>query len=442
MDNGVTQEIIQNYKSSEKDYYVELFQPKMYRSICIPSMVHNYSVAIEYMKNWFINRVPDYFKNVYVNGSHLSIDYSVFNIDVNKQIKENPKLAILPELDTDFDREGLDRYLLPSSFVPFNHNANLNNVFYIDTDNNCKVGVGFEQMAMNFTFRCRVSTKAAQLDLWKYLDIALRVGANQSEYINADLHIPSEIIFNIADLAGFELEFKDKKPIRVKMINEFMRYLNKLSCIPIIYKFRSINGNSEFFARVPNVLMHITSADKLSLDDGEMEGKIRKNFNIDFQCRLLMTIPKYYFMLYDRPIKFMLPKIEADVLGILNMKYIQVPDFDENKWQRYITTQYQEDSIPTEYPHRIGIYELLEDENLLNSLKYCKDNGLSPSLFLKFLFFNNEGELSISMDWNTFEILVLDEMKSINSYIAIYKNNEFINMSNIEIKKMNKERID
>lgn len=438
MDSGIIQDIVQNHKPSDKDYYAEFFEPKMYRSICIPSMVHSYSLAIEYMKNWFLTRIPNYYKSTYINGSHLSIEYNAFNI---AQKKEKPMLGILPEIDTEYDRDGLDKYLLPNSFLPFGHNANLNNIFYIDTENNIKLGVGFEQLAMNFTFRSRVTTKANQLDLWKLMDIALRVGANQSEFINADLHIPEEIIFNIADLAGFELVYKDNKPVRIKMIHEFMRYVNKRSCLPIIYKFRSITGNSEFFVRVPNILMHITSADKVQLDDGEMEGKIRKNFNLDYQCRLLMTIPKYFFMFYDRPINIMIPKIEADVLGILNMKLVTLPDIDDNGWQRFLTTQYQEDSIPDKYPHRIGIYELLESDAILTTLKYCKENGLSPSIFLKIIFLNDEGPLQISMDWDKYEILVLDEMKSINSYIAIYKDNEFINMTNIQEKKMESERI-
>lgn len=441
--NEKVMDIVQNYKPTERDSYIETFTPKLYNSICVPSSIHSYSLAIEYMKNWYLNRIPKYYKSTYINGSHLSIEYAAFNADIQKKKKEKPMLAIMPEMDMEYDRETLDNYYLPTDMMLFGHNAHCNNIFIRDYENNIGLGVGFEQMAINFTFRSRVSTQAQQYDLRKQLNMSLQIGGVFEEYISADIHIPTEIIFSIAELAGFEILYnEDDTPIRVKNITNFISYLNKHSSIPIIYKFRGINGNFEFFARVPNIYIHIASPDKLDLDQGEMKEKTRTNFHIDYRCRMLMTVPNYYFLMYNKPTKIMIPKIEADVLGILNMKVISIPEIDENGWERFITTQYQEEVIPDKYPYRINIKELLEDPSISLVVDYCKNQSLSPSIFLNFVFLNDEQKLKLRIDWDTFDMLIEDEMSTINSFIAIYRNNEFINMTLENIKNMKEERID
>ena len=70
------------------------YKPKLYKSLVCPSYVHGYSLAIEYMKKWFLSKFDKkYFKFVHINGKHVLDDWKHFN---NYNIvREKPMLAIV-----------------------------------------------------------------------------------------------------------------------------------------------------------------------------------------------------------------------------------------------------------------------------------------------------------------------------------------------------------
>ena len=78
------------------------YKPKLYKNLMLPSYVHGYSLTIEFMKKWFLEKFDkDYFKTVHVNGKHVLDDWRRFN---NYNIKrEKPMVAIVPTLENDFD---------------------------------------------------------------------------------------------------------------------------------------------------------------------------------------------------------------------------------------------------------------------------------------------------------------------------------------------------
>ena len=69
-------EIIESKKQSiPKEKWAEVFPdytdyvPKLYKAMQLPSYVHGYSLAIEYMRDWFLKKFPkNYFNSVYING--------------------------------------------------------------------------------------------------------------------------------------------------------------------------------------------------------------------------------------------------------------------------------------------------------------------------------------------------------------------------------------
>ena len=61
-----------------RDFFT--YRPKLYRNLVLPSYVHGYSLAIEYMKKWFVDKFPkDYFKVIHINGKHVLDDWRDFN---------------------------------------------------------------------------------------------------------------------------------------------------------------------------------------------------------------------------------------------------------------------------------------------------------------------------------------------------------------------------
>ena len=87
---------------------VERMEKKIYRNLCVPSHVHAYSVCVEFFKNYILSQFSaSFFKTVYIEGKHLFDDWARLNI--NDMIKRGkPAIAIIPQLDTDFNRDGID----------------------------------------------------------------------------------------------------------------------------------------------------------------------------------------------------------------------------------------------------------------------------------------------------------------------------------------------
>ena len=66
---------------SSIEYHLGYFAPeyakKLYARLALPSYVHGYSLAIEYMTKWFEDGFDkDYLKSIYIDGKHVIDDYS------------------------------------------------------------------------------------------------------------------------------------------------------------------------------------------------------------------------------------------------------------------------------------------------------------------------------------------------------------------------------
>ena len=90
---------------SEYDKWDEI---KLFRSLSIPSEVHGYSIGVEFMRDWFMEKFPkDFFKTVYINGKNIMDDFRRFNKE-KILIIEKPALAIIPSINIDYNRDTLD----------------------------------------------------------------------------------------------------------------------------------------------------------------------------------------------------------------------------------------------------------------------------------------------------------------------------------------------
>ena len=399
-------------------------KPRLHEHISIPSEIHSYSLAVLYMRDWFLRQFDeDYFKTVYVNGKHVFDDYRRFN---KKQLLkiEKPAVSILPTIDYSYDRERVD-LMLGGRSVLTRRSRIFDDSIIRDYENNYFLGMDMKQLQMNFTYRIRVSSRAQQIDLYNFMKFAFRVGSTQHEFVSYDFHIPYEIMLNIARHAGFEIiedETKQKRK-RVKDIVKFMQYLNSHSGLPILYKMRTINGNSEFFFRMPDMYTHVSVLDELSLDDGEREGQLDNNFHIEMNCTVKIPTPQYYYYYSSDKIA---KKFESrkNLAGLYEISNINPPDRNESGWEQYLITEYMEEE---KHIDTIVFKDLLTDAGLLSVLNSTIKMGLSPKLFMDIKFYNNRTERPVKIDWETCSIIVDSDLPAEISVIAIYIDLQYVN---------------
>lgn len=396
---------------------------KLLSNISIPSNVHGYSLGIEYMKNWFLSKFEDgFFKTVHINGKHVFDDYRIF--DKIKLTKiEKPAVAITPTVNVDENRDNLDLYMAEKNIL-MRRSRGYNDSFFSDPDRNIFLGLQMRSLEMGFNFRVRVKTRAQQLDLFEYIKLSCRNGSTQGEYISTDFHIPKEIILNIAETLGFEMYKDEKNNTRIKDIYHFLQYLNSHSTNPIMYKFRTINGNDEFFIKMYNVYVHITNIEKMSIDDGEREGQLDNNFHIEMNCILRLPVPHLYFFFTNKTLEQKY-KAKNDLAGLWTFNTIEPPEKNVNGWDQYLSTEYVEES---RHLSVINFAELIDgDSNLMKVIKYNLSLFISPSNFIDIIIYNRFTQVPITINWDTLDIIINKDVVSEESRITLYLNKLYFN---------------
>lgn len=410
---------------------------KLYTNLAIPSYVHSYSLAIDYMYRWFESKfVKNFFVGgIYVDGKHVLDDYK--NKDKRQIIKgQQPRARIEPRIEHDYDREGLDNYQAPVQM--YTRRSNYNKSFFKDYDRNLFLGMNLKALRMDFNFKVRVNTRAEQLDLAQRMELYFRVGATQYDELSLDFHVPKEIMLNIADKAGFEI-----KKGEIVNIVEFLHYLNRHSEIPFLFKIRAINKKAEFFIRMNGIYTHVGVKDKLQLDDGERNGKLDFYYHIEMNAVLTIPVPQFYayYSASDLTIKINPQESSENTVAIYSINMVDIPKVDENGWNQTAITQYSTDKGET----FMDLSSLFNGENILSkTINHVLANGVSPSRFINIKVFT-EADLAkmvpITMDWEHKIAYFRDPQDEDILDIAVYTDREYINELNISFESLNDNRI-
>lgn len=411
----------------------KIHQIHLNSDISVPSTIHGYSIGVEYMKKWFLEKFDDdFFKTIFIDGKSVFDDYRSLTRKELLTI-EKPALAIKSTLDVDYNREFVDMY--PGGLKTFaRRTCTYDKAFFSDYDNNTFLGMHLRLMKINFNFRIRVKTRPQQIDTLEFMRIAFKNGSTHKEYVDIDFHVPKEIIICLAKDSGHEVDSNGK----IKDIIGFLQYLNSHSGLPFMYKLRTINGNDEFFIKAPHLVMHIDCTDSISIDDGERQGQLDNNFHIEMNCVLNLPVPQFYAYYTDHTVELE-KKLKRELLGLYNLSDVyQLPKLNDNKWEILISTDWVEDDT---YLDTINFAELLNRPDLQKIINHTKNTGLSPSIFLDIHLYNTFKEIPIEIDWENYDIIVKKVLRNKESSIAIYADRGYINEQLLVLDKMYDSRI-
>ena len=409
---------------------------KLYGNLAVPSHVHGYSLAIQYMTHWFESKFDkNFFKGgIYIDGKHVLDDYKRFSTkNIVKGV--NPRARIEPTIQLDYDREFIDNYQGPPSI--YFKKSPYNESFFKDYDRDMFLGLNMRALRMDFNIKVRVNTKSQQLDIANKMELAFRVGSTQSELISSDFHIPKTIILNIAERAGFEVENGE-----VINIISFLEYLNSHSDLPFLFKIRAINQKPEFFIRLSMLYTHIAVRDKLQIDDGERDGKLDFNFHIEMNATLTIPIPHFYVFYSATDLTEEIELQERkDTIAIYSINIYDIPKVDENGWIQAAVTEYATDEGDTE----IDLSPLFEGDNVLTrAINHDLLKGISPKHFINIKVFHTSDiakECEIDMNWETkiakFKRIQDEEILD----IVMYYDRAYINNLDIQLNMYNESRI-
>ena len=431
-----------NFHVIDSNEFKNAHSKTLYRSICVPSMVQSYSLCIEYIKNWFLSKFGEnVFKTVYIDGKNIFDEYrKLSKLEIVK--KQKPALAIVPSINWDFNNDNIDSY--PYGLELYTQTGRFKDSFFSCPETNSYLGIGLELILMPFTFHIKLETRAQQLDMYKYIKMACRVGFTCGENVDLDFHIPYKLILQMARDNGFETYTKKDEEL-IKDIPKFLRWLNMHSALPFLYKHRALNGKNEFFLRMKNMYVHIRPTD-LSADDGERESQMMNNFNIDLSIEVRFPAPKMYAYYSDNAHK--LTEIygawyqpNGTISTCYTFKKTIIQDKNKYNWPLLLNTTYEIDPEEVNTKISIDLSELFVDDEIGGCIKDCLSKGISPGIFCDIVFYNNAEYLTGKLDWETMIFKSNNIVRGIGTYIGIYVDNDFLSDYILEQSNAYKTRV-
>lgn len=418
-----------NFKPISIDEIRKQSSKTLYRSICVPSTTQAYSLCVEYMKKWFLSKFsPDTFKSIYVEGKNIYDDFrSLSRLELLK--RQKPALTIVPSISWDFNNENIDSY--PFGMELYVQTGKFKNSFFSCPATDSYMGIGMETLLMPFTFRIKLETRAQQLDMYKYIKMACRVGFTCGEDVDLDFHMPYTLMIQLAKDNGFEtrpLEEGSTEEV-IKDVPKFLRWLNTHSTLPFLYKHRTLNGRNEFFLRMRRMYVHVRPID-INADDGEREGQTLNNFTIDLNCEVRFPAPKMYAYYSNNEHKLQTVygawyQPNGPISTCYTFKGTTIPDYNRYDWPLYMSTTYEEDEDAINKPLEIDVHELLEGD-IGSCIEDCINKGISPSIFCDLIFYNGGEYINGSFDWETLTFKSTNPVRSAGTYIGVYIDNDYV----------------
>ena len=411
----------------------DIHSKTLHRNICIPSTAQSYSLCIEYMKRWFISLFDkNPFQSVYVDGKNIYDDWRRLSA-VELLKRKRPALAIVPNIDWQFNNDNVDMYQFGTKL--YQVRGLFQNSFYQDKEHSSYLGIVMETLFMEVAFKIRLETRAQQLDMFKYVQLAARVGNTFGEDVDLDFHVPYDIMVGIAKDSGFEVIYPDGDETnpypQIKNIQAFLAHLNSHSQLPFLYKMRAINGKNEFFIRMHRMYVHVRPTN-LNADDGERESVMNNNFNLELTAEVRFPAPKFYAYYTDNSKDFTTVfsswrQPSGIVSAFYTFKGTDVPNENQYHWPKYLETTYEDDPENINMTLSIDMKDLLMERELGDTIRHCIETGISPSIFCDILVINGGEYISGNIDWSTLIYTSNSPVRSPNCYIAIYIDMMFIN---------------
>lgn len=429
------------------DYQKEM-HPKhsmrLNKSICLPSTIQAYNLATQFVREWFLAKfAPHTFKTVYIDGKNVFDEFR--RIPKTELIKRpKPSLAIIPSIDWNFNNENIELYQY--GLNTYQARGLFQDSFFKDPENNVYLGLSMQTLMVNFAIRARVETRPQQLDMFKFIQLAHRVGSVYGEDVDLDFHVPYSLMVQMAEDLGFEVEHDEntKKYPKIKNIHGFLSYLNTHSSIPFLYKFRAENGKNEFFMRMQRMYVNITPTD-LSADDGEKEGHMNNNFVIDMNAEIRFPAPQFYAYYSSTSHKITTVygawnQATGVVSSVYCFKGVEVPHQNARGWNMWLSTTYEEDESKINEPLVIDFKELFEGD-LAEYLQQCMIQGMSPAIFCDIIMVNSGEKVVGRMNWDTLVFTSIHPVRASGTYIGVYLDMEYINNYIICTKDGDKNRL-
>lgn len=408
--------------------------------ITVAPFHHNYALCLEYTKKFFMEKFDkDFFWNIHLEGANIFGELAKVSKDdiLRKTNEERCRLIITPEIDETFDRDKVDSNIYGvKSYIDTTLRADRS--FFKDPVNNRYVLMKMDASLVKFNFKVKCPTRAIQLDVFKFMKLAFRIGYSETINISADYVLPYPMMVAVARDCGFEVTENNeiKEPI------SFLTYLNSRSMTPIVYRRANITAKEEYFVRVPNLPVRFGFED-ITCDNGNKVGHLNTEYNIDMN--ITTQFPSMQFYIYYTQTNLELVKIGKEVTNLNNYLIMalhqvpKIPEVNDKGWLLYLTTEYQADN----YEDRTVHFDELFEGELLEFIKDLKRRFIAPQTYIDIAIYNDGIKQEIALDYDTYHVYITSPKRpnKLVYIIAIYLDLNYYNTLRVDLSKQQSSRV-
>ena len=390
--------------------------------VTVAPLSHNYAISIEYVKKWFLSKfTKDFFSYFYLDGSHVFGEQTRLSKDkiIVKGNNDSCTCTMTAQLDDSYDRSLLDMNLF--GIDQFVNTTPIDKSFIQDPITHRYLMMKMDMTLMNYTFRIKCPSRAVQLDLFKYMKLAFRIGLSETQYTSNDYLIPYSLMLSMASDNGFHI-----KDDRIVNPIAFLTFINQRSYLPIIFRFNNMTGREDYYVRMDDLPVRF-GFENITKDDGNRAGHLFTDFIIEMNVNVRYPgMQLYVYHTKSEEIYTTQSKSAYAIDGALMLAIHQnqpPPAINERGWIKYIESDYQADDYG---PLEINMGELFEGE-LLTLINQHKDRFISPEVFMDIRLYNDDEFLTTEMNWNTMMLKCYDAPHKLLSSIVIYIDTLYLN---------------
>ena len=401
-------------------------------SLCVPNISSSFSECVEYIRSWFKNGFAStFFLSENIAGNNIVSDF--ISKDREGLIKlQKPALAITPDLDTSFDRDGYNAYYL--GINTYYNGFRYQDSFFRDLTKKSFISICLDQILVKFNIKIRLSSKASAIDVLQYIKMRYFVGASRTYWNDIDYHVSKPLLLRLAKDTGFEI-----KNGEVSDIGEFLKYLNSHSAVPFMYKFRQQKAKFEYFIKVPDQCIYVRT-NEVTMDDGDRENQLDNNYVVTLDCECRFPCPKFYaYYSINKYDKIIAPTTDGGY-NMYNFVLCDIPAVNSRGWQNMASWDWEEDEdvfklkLPSEIDMKPPLIEL-DSGRILDIIKDLRDQMISPASILEFKVYNFNNPVDVTVDWENLLIVSKTILPSRVSHIVLYCNLDAINEIKVSKKK-------
>lgn len=409
--------------------------PDYFMSKAFPSMAHIYGNVIANGCNFYKSLLPpNFFKTVHIN-SRMAMSYHLGKNRYNEEQflhKPKPILNITCVPDLSHEPEYMNSMFNDMAVINTANDFSQAHILY-DASKEIALDFSMKVIKVNFEFISCFETSLAQ---WNTANVINSMGYHDGAPMNVDLvleiQLPKDIIVQIAKINNFVIDASGN----IVDIENFIKYLNGHSSLPITYKLKTSTGHNEFFFIYKQKSI-VRFDGKVDIDEGEAKGDIRENFKITDRMYIITYAPSFFYF-FTKSEEFALIDVAIKSEDILQDYIIPVFNVDYNLlftdsidgWQKYFESGYGFDKDTEKEEFKLSDM-LSANSNIFKVLDYQNRHGITNQFFkivlIKDKAYATAEEFVVTFEPTDAKCTIYNGDPSSAYFIIVYADTQYIN---------------